>query len=74
MRALAVGILGSLAAYSIHNLFDMLFVQGMGVLLGLLLALLEQAAPAPEQTTVAVPARLRPERETADGSRSGVPA
>ena len=74
VRALAVGILGSLAAYSIHNLFDMLFVQGMGVLLGLLLALLEQAAPAPEQTTVAVPSRLRPERETAAGSRSGVPA
>ncbi len=74
VRALAVGILGSLAAYSIHNIFDMLFVQGMGVLLGLLLALLEQAAPAPEQTTVAAPSRLRPERETAAGSRSGVPA
>ena len=48
VRALAVGILGSLAAYSIHNLFDMLFVQGMGVLLGLLLALLEHAARRPE--------------------------
>ena len=49
LRALAVGILGSLMAYSIHSIFDMLFVQGVGVLLGLLLALLENAASAPEQ-------------------------
>ncbi len=74
VRALAVGILGSLTAYSTHNIFDMLFVQGMGVLLGLLLALLEHAASAPEQTTAAVTSRLRPERGSAAGRRSGVPA
>ena len=45
-RALALGILGSLMAYSIHSLFDMLFVHGIGVLLGILIALLEVAAPA----------------------------
>ena len=73
VRALAVGILGSLTAYSIHNLFDMLFVQGMGVLLGVLLALLENAASAPEQTTAAVTSRLRPEHGPAAGHRAGVP-
>src|SRR5207237_9579224 len=39
-RALAVGILGSLAAFATHNMFDVLFVHGMGVTVGLLLALL----------------------------------
>jgi O-antigen ligase len=39
-RAVAVGILGSLAAFASHNLFDVLFVHGMGVTVGLLLALL----------------------------------
>ena len=74
VRALAVGILGSLAAYSIHNIFDMLFVQGMGVLLGVLLALLENAASAPEQTTAPAANRPRPERRPAAGRHSGVPA
>jgi O-antigen ligase len=40
-KALAVGILGSLAAFATHNMFDVLFVHGMGVTVGLLLALLE---------------------------------
>jgi O-antigen ligase len=40
-RAAAVGILGSLASFATHNLFDVLFVHGMGVTIGLLLALLE---------------------------------
>lgn len=71
VRALAVGILGGLTAYSIHSIFDMLFVQGIGVLLGLLLALLENAAAAPKQTTAAVAARRRPERGTVVGRRSG---
>ena len=39
-RAAAVGILSSLAAFAVHNLFDVLFVHGMGVTLGLLLTLL----------------------------------
>ena len=39
-RAVAVGILSSLAAFAVHNLFDVLFVHGMGVTLGLLLTLL----------------------------------
>ena len=39
-RAMAIGILGCLAAFATHNLFDVLFVHGMGVTLGLLLTLL----------------------------------
>ena len=39
-RATVVGILCSLAAFAVHNLFDVLFVHGMGVTLGLLLTLL----------------------------------
>lgn len=42
-RATAVGILSSLAAYAVHNLFDVLFVHGMGVTIGLLLTLLHGA-------------------------------
>jgi putative inorganic carbon (hco3(-)) transporter len=39
-RAIAVGILGCLTAFATHNLFDVLFVHGMGVTIGLLLTLL----------------------------------
>lgn len=39
-RAAAIGILGGLAAFAAHNLFDVLFVHGMGVTIGLLLTLL----------------------------------
>jgi O-antigen ligase len=39
-RAAALGILGGLTAFATHNLFDVLFVHGMGVTIGLLLALL----------------------------------
>ncbi|MGI8424126.1 MAG: O-antigen ligase family protein [Chloroflexota bacterium] len=42
-RATAIGILSSLAAFATHNLFDVLFVHGMGVTLGLLLTLLHGA-------------------------------
>ena len=42
-RAVVVGILASLAAFATHNLFDVLFVHGMGVTLGLLLTLLHGA-------------------------------
>jgi putative inorganic carbon (HCO3(-)) transporter len=42
-RATAVGILSSLVAFAVHNLFDVLFVHGMGVTLGLLLTLLHGA-------------------------------
>jgi O-antigen ligase len=38
-RAMAIGVVGSLAAFATHNLFDVLFVHGMGVTVGLLLAL-----------------------------------
>ena len=74
VRALAVGILGGLTAYSIHSIFDMLFVQGIGVLLGLLLALLENTASAPKQTITPTANRLQPERGTVVGRRSGAPA
>ncbi len=39
-KATAIGILGSLAAFATHNLFDVLFVHGMGVTVGLLITLL----------------------------------
>jgi O-antigen ligase len=42
-RAVAVGILSCFAAFATHNLFDVLFVHGMGVTLGLLLTLLHGA-------------------------------
>ena len=42
-RATVVGILSSLAAYAVHNLFDVLFVHGMGVTIALLLTLLHGA-------------------------------
>ncbi|MBI3970139.1 MAG: O-antigen ligase family protein [Chloroflexi bacterium] len=53
-RVVALGTIGSLAAFNIHNLFDVLFVHGMGVTVGLLLALLhtvhQGSAEAPAQT------------------------
>ncbi len=58
-QALALGILGSLAAFATHNLFDVVFVHGMGVTVGLLLALLY------------VPGGLEPDggrRQTAPGA------
>ncbi|HEU5319001.1 MAG TPA: O-antigen ligase family protein [Chloroflexota bacterium] len=42
-RAVVVGILSSFTAFATHNLFDVLFVHGMGVTLGLLLTLLHGA-------------------------------
>jgi O-antigen ligase len=42
-RVLTIGILGGLAAFATHNLVDVLFVHGMGVTIGLLLALLHGA-------------------------------
>jgi len=48
-RAVVVGILSALAAFATHNLFDVLFVHGMGVTLGLLLTLLHGAG-LPDRT------------------------
>jgi O-antigen ligase len=39
-RVLALGLLGSLAMFSIHNLFDNLLVHGMGIQIGVLLGLI----------------------------------
>ena len=38
-RALALGLLGSLAVFCIHNLFDNLLVHGVGIQIGVLLGL-----------------------------------
>lgn len=38
-RALALGLIGSLAMFSIHNLFDNLLVHGVGIQIGVLLGL-----------------------------------
>jgi putative inorganic carbon (HCO3(-)) transporter len=61
-QAIALGILGGLAAYATHNLFDVMFVHGMGVTVGLLLALL-YVPPMTRETAVppaAVPRRPPP--------------
>ena len=39
-RVLALGLLGSLAMFSIHNLFDNLLVHGVGIQIGVLLGLI----------------------------------
>ena len=39
-RALALGLLGSLAMFSIHNLFDNLLVHGVGIQVGVLFGLI----------------------------------
>jgi O-antigen ligase len=39
-RALALGLLGSLAMFSIHNMFDNLLVHGVGIQVGVLLGLI----------------------------------
>lgn len=39
-RALALGLLGSLAMFSIHNMFDNLLVHGVGIQIGVLLGLI----------------------------------
>lgn len=52
--ALAIGILGGLAAFATHNLFDVLFVHGMGVTVGLLLALLEATPDAERRVEITV--------------------
>ncbi|HEX9014885.1 MAG TPA: O-antigen ligase family protein [Chloroflexota bacterium] len=43
-RAILLGTLGMLVAISVHNLFDNLFVHGMGLQLGMILALAQVAA------------------------------
>jgi O-antigen ligase len=43
-RAILLGVLGALVAASVHNLFDNLFVHGMSVQLGMLLAMAQVAA------------------------------
>lgn len=43
-RAILLGVLGTLVATSMHNLFDNLFVHGMGIQLGMILALSQVAA------------------------------
>jgi O-antigen ligase len=65
-RATAVGILASLASFATHNLFDVLFVHGMGVTLGLLLTLLHSVprglstATAPNRPNRPGPTNERP--------------
>jgi hypothetical protein len=39
-RALALGLLGSLAVFCIHNMFDNLLVHGVGIQIGVLLGLI----------------------------------
>jgi O-antigen ligase len=77
--AVALGILGGLAAYATHNLFDVMFVHGMGVTVGLLLALLYLPAnsandspipPAAHHSIRSLPTRGAPQKITADEERS----
>ncbi len=69
-RALAVGILGSLASFATHNMVDVLFVHGMGVTIGLLLALVDGVplgVEAPSAPHPRVPPSLRPDGRAVDG-------
>lgn len=50
-RGVLLGVLGALVASSIHNMFDNLFVHGMNVLIGMVLALGQVAAQAVAATT-----------------------
>ena len=50
-KALSVGILGCLAAFATHNMFDVMFVHGMGVTVGLMLALLHGVPQGMEDAT-----------------------
>ena len=45
-RVLAIGLLGSLIMFSVHNLFDNLLVHGVGIQLGVLLGLIGGTRPA----------------------------
>ncbi len=44
-RALAVGLLGSLIVFTVHNLFDNLLVHGVGIQVGMLLGLIGGTNP-----------------------------
>lgn len=85
-QALALGILGSLAAFATHNLFDVVFVHGMGVTVGLLLALLyvprgitaigaqpqtEPVASSMDESTHRLVAERRRDDRRADSPRVG---
>ena len=52
-RILALGLMGSLAAFSAHSLVDSLFVHSIGVLLGILLGLLSALGATPHQRNAA---------------------
>ena len=45
-RALLLASLGAMTAFSIHNMFDNMFVHGIGIQLGLILGLVEAGASA----------------------------
>jgi putative inorganic carbon (hco3(-)) transporter len=51
-RALLIGALGAMVTFSVHNMFDNMFVHGIGIQLALILGLVEGrvAATLPEKT------------------------
>ncbi len=49
-RAVLLGVLGTLVATSVHNLFDNLFVHGMGIQIGMVLAMAQVAATSLAET------------------------
>jgi O-antigen ligase len=59
-RALLVGTLGAMVTFSIHNMFDNMFVHGIGVQFALILGLVEAriAATAPRESAPVVGSRL----------------
>ena len=52
-RILALGLMGSLAAFSAHSLVDSLFVHSIGILLGILFGLLSALGATPHQQNAA---------------------
>ena len=69
-RAVAIGTLGSFAAFCMHNQFDVLFVHGVGVTVGLLLAVQYGAPGGMEGGSVWAEVRARPKTNT--GRAAGV--
>lgn len=61
-RVLALGLMGSLAAFSAHSLVDSLFVHSIGILLGILFGLLSALVSSTQQRETPPAATLTQDR------------
>ncbi|MDE2817099.1 MAG: O-antigen ligase family protein [Chloroflexota bacterium] len=63
-RLLALGLMGSLAAFSAHSLVDSLFVHSIGILLGILFGLLSALGSSAQQRDTPLAASLTQDRRS----------